>query len=302
VISIGGAVPSAAHFDLAAVRLNLPGLVVVGFTTDVSAFVADRFGNFNILQGTQVSFFTEAGAIDTSQATDATGIATAVIRTQNPAPVTVAAPSPQPLPQANGWVTVIAVVRGEESFVDSNANGIYDLGEPFTDLDEPYIDANDNGVYDLGEQFVDTNQNGVHDGPNGFWDGPGCPQAGCSSSPNIWRSLRLAFTGNIVNCSIAPATINVPNAGSETFIFSVSDANDNAPGPGTTVSFSATGGSLQGGTSFTVPNIVGGPYTGSVTLVDSAPTSGPTAGSITMTVTSPDVVTCVPVTINGTVN
>jgi hypothetical protein len=206
------------------------------------------------------------------------------------------------LPQANGWVTVIAVVRGEESFVDVNGNGIYDVGEPFTDMEEPYIDANDNGVYDVGEQFIDTNQNGVHDGPNGVWDGPTCSQPGCNSSPNIWRSLRLAFTGNIVNCTITPNSINVPNAGAQTFAFSVSDANGNAPGPGSSITFSATGGTLQGQTSFTLPDIVGGPYTGSVTLADSAPAGAPTAGSLTMTVNAVDVVSCPAVTIGGTVN
>ena len=297
VISIGGAVPSEKHLDLAAVRLNLPGLAKVGFTTNVSAFVADRFGNFNILQGTQVSFFTEAGAIDTSQSTDASGIATVVLRTQNPAPVPVAAP-----PQANGWVTVIAVVRGEESFVDTNGNGIYDVGEPFTDGEEPYIDANDNGMYDVGEQFVDTNQNGVHDGPHGVWDGPTCSQPGWNASPNIWTSLHLAFTGNIVNCTITPNTINVPDGGSQTFTFSVSDANGNAPGPGTSITFSASAGTLQGQTSFTLPDIVGGPYTGSVTLADAALGDPTAAASLTMTVTSSDVVPCSSVTINGTLN
>jgi hypothetical protein len=192
-------------------------------------------------------------------------------------------------------------VRGEEAFVDSNGNGVYDLGEPFTDDGEPYIDADDSGTYDVGEQFVDTNGNGVYDGPNGLWDGPTCTQLGCNTSPNIWRSLRMAFTGNIINCTLAPAVIAVPDGGSQTFFFSVSDVFGNAPGPGTSVAFSAVGGTLQGGTSFNLPDIVGGPYTGTITLLDTAP-GAPTAGSITMTVNAADVVSCVPVTINGTVN
>jgi hypothetical protein len=293
VISIGGAVPSGSHFSFVAVRHNLPGLVKVGFTTNVSAFIGDRFSNYNLLAGTQVSFFTEAGAVDTSSPMDATGVATAVFRTQAPDP------SPGGLP---GIVTVIAVVRGEEGFTDSNANGVFDAGEPFSDAGEPFIDANENGVYDAGEFFVDTNSNGVYDGPNGVWDGPGCAQAGCNPSPLIWQAQRMVFTGNITSCTFFPAAINVPNGGSQTFTAFVADSNGNAPGPGTSVSFSATGGTLQGATSVTVPDIVGGPFAASITLLDAAPAGSPTPGAITMTVISTEVVACPPVTINGTVN
>jgi len=196
------------------------------------------------------------------------------------------------------------VVRGEEGFVDTNGNGVYDVGEPFTDLEEPYIDANHNGVYDLGEQFIDTNQNGVHDGPNGVWDGPTCSQPGCNSSPNIWRSLTLAFTGNLpnFNCTITPNAINVPDGGTQRFDFSVGDINNNAPGPGTTITFSTTGGSLQGQSSFILPDIVGGPYTGSVTLADTTLADPVASGTLTMTVSSSDVVPCSSITIGGTLN
>src|SRR5712671_6612566 len=123
-----------------------------------------------------------------------------------------------------------------------------------------------------------------------------CTTAGCNRSPNIWRSLTLAFTGNITSCTLTPnpvtvPAINVPNGGFQTFDFSVSDANGNAPGPGTSISFSATAGTLQGQTSFILPDIVGGPFTGSITLAGSAPPpSGGKPGSITMTVGSSDVV------------
>ena len=55
----------------------------------IEAWMADRFGNYNILQGTSVSFATDAGAIDTSNVTDAFGITDSVYRTQNPMPTDV---------------------------------------------------------------------------------------------------------------------------------------------------------------------------------------------------------------------
>ncbi|XOV89923.1 MAG: beta strand repeat-containing protein [Pseudomonadota bacterium] len=43
--------------------------------------------------------------------------------------------------------TVLAFAQGEESFIDSNGNGQYDLGEPFIDLPEAFLDVNEDGVY-----------------------------------------------------------------------------------------------------------------------------------------------------------
>ena len=85
----------------------------------------------------------------------------------------------------DGYVTVIAWVRGEEGFVDVNHNGKYDLGEPFVDVGEPYVDANDNGQWDPGEWFYDVNGNNKYDGPNGVWDG----------ATKIWTQTVVVYTG-----------------------------------------------------------------------------------------------------------
>lgn len=306
VISIGGGVTSASHFDLATARLNLPGLVKSGFTTTLTAFAADRFSNFNVLAGTQVSFFTEAGAVDTSGALDANGITTVTFRTQLPLPVDTA-----PLLATNredGWLYAIAVVRGEESFIDANGNGVFDIGETLSDLSEPFIDANQNGVFDSAtEFFVDTNTSGGFNGPNGVWDGPNCPQAGCSTSPNIWRQILLMFTGNVTTCTIAPAAFAIADGGSQTFTLTVSDVNGNIPVPGTTISVSLTGaGQLVGQTSFPVFDGIGGPAGGAVTLVDNAAldTDPPASATVTMKVTTPagEVVSCPDTFVVGTVD
>jgi hypothetical protein len=79
--------------------------------------------------------------------------------------------------------TVTAYVLGEEDFVDQNGNGLYDEGEPFSNLLEAFIDFNEDGVYtpEIGpecgppssdencetagfeEEFIDFNQNGIYD-------------------------------------------------------------------------------------------------------------------------------------------
>jgi hypothetical protein len=85
----------------------------------------------------------------------------------------------------DGYVTVIAWVRGEEGFVDVNQNGTYDAGEPFVDEGEPYVDANDNGQWDPGEWFLDVNGDGSYTGPNASWD----------SDTTIWSQTRVVYTG-----------------------------------------------------------------------------------------------------------
>ena len=47
-----------------------------------------------------------------------------------------------------GRSTILVTAIGEESFVDSNANGVYDEGERWTNLTEAFLDNSENGLYD----------------------------------------------------------------------------------------------------------------------------------------------------------
>lgn len=346
VISIGGAVPSAKHFSIATQRFNLPGLVRFGVENDLSVFLADRFSNYNILAGTQVSFFTEAGAVDTSVTLSDTGSGVVKIRTQLPLPYSVPATHPF-YPNALGWLRVIAVTRGEETFGDANGNGIFDFGvDVFNtatmDLGEPFVDSNDNGLWDgpncnlplpgpnqntppagvlnpvacdpahPGEHFVDTNNNGQYDGPNGVWDGPGCTQAGCNQSPNIWTSIMLQFTGHPI-CTVSPQNgWVIPNGGLQVFTITIRDVNNNVPVPGVTLSGVAMNNSSGSRTDIGTGNlgipmrdgISAGPFTYTFTLADNSPfvTNDATGFTITVTGSVQDGINaCTPVNGSGTV-
>lgn len=147
-ISIGGGVPSATHYSLAiqAGKINLPGLLFVNEESQESTYMADRFGNYNILTGTSTSFYTEGGAIDRQGTAGSTGKTTVTLRTQNPMPVDVArALAGDALSNAyfgganepwytsgsltynprDGWVDVLAVTQGEEKFFDENVDGLF---------------------------------------------------------------------------------------------------------------------------------------------------------------------------------
>lgn len=96
----------------------------------------------------------------------------------------------------DGLVTIVAVVDGEEAFLDPNGNGQYDQGEEFTDSAEPFIDLNDNDQRDADEKYVDTNTNSAWDKANGQWD----------ASTKIMAIYKILWTGELDN---APDTSRI---------------------------------------------------------------------------------------------
>ena len=268
VMSIGGGVPNDAHLTIATDRYNLEGLAWANIQANISVYMADRFGNFNVLEGTAMSFYAESGAIDRNAVTDENGSASVVFRTQNPIPFDV-----QPEAWENtlcaglgtrygidmcnsghprdGWATVMVSTRGEEAFSDTNANGSYDAGETFTDTSqEAFLDANDNDAYDDGsadpeELYIDDNGDETcDDAGNGSWD----------SYKTIFKNATLLITGPPYYIETNPATFTIANGGSRTFTLLVSDRNLNPLIGDTTVSISTNVGELAGTTSYTFPN------------------------------------------------
>ena len=191
-ISIGGGVPSHKWLSLAASRFNVEGLACQNVTSTIDVRMADRFGNFNILKGTSVSFATDYGAIDTSNVTDDTGATTAVWRSQAPYPL------------SDGRVTILVQTTGEENFTDNDMDGVYTGADDFDttndDLPEPFINSNDNGplpfgTRDAGELFFDWPSTGTGAVPGAV--------AGVYNSGNlqwdanipIWEKINIWMTG-----------------------------------------------------------------------------------------------------------
>lgn len=163
-VSIGGGVASASHFTLASSIINLEGLVWMNLQSKVIALLGDRFGNYNVMNGTSVSFYAEeSGAIDAQGITGAatgtnvsgidatpgnTGEANVIFRTQNNKPQDVSralagdAISHSYFGDRNepfyyraldglihnprdGWADIIATTQGEETFYDENHDGLF---------------------------------------------------------------------------------------------------------------------------------------------------------------------------------
>jgi hypothetical protein len=264
-ISIGGGLPSASHFEIAAKTLNIPAMGCLGAKDDITAFVADRFFNYNILVGTAVSFFASAGAINTVNWTDATGNTTVSFMTEAPWPTDVAPIAGEPFwndglgithNPRDGWVSLTAVTTGEETFFDTNANGQYDSGEPFTDEGEPFVDYKRLFAYSSGDLFFDwpssvtpdagnpANPNGIYDLGNLVWD----------AKIPIFTTMNIVLTGppypgsstSRIELSTG-GTPAVPIAKNATATFNVylSDINMNTLAAGTSVTAKATNGTVS---------------------------------------------------------
>jgi len=257
IVSIGGGVPTASRFSVSATTLNIPGLDKNNLTSDITAYMSDRFGNYNILKGTTVSFWSEAAlAVDASTATvNEDGMATVLARTQHPAldvnmggqdvaPFTWESNLLSYVQSTYGWtgtthprdglVSILAYSQGEEHYDDLNANGVYDMGEPYQDThDDPFLDYNDNGTYnvytssgdDPTEVFNDVNKSGRWDGVNGSWD----------SQKDIFTNFKILITGQ-PHIGFSPNSFDIPNGGSQAFTILVCDRNLNYMSAGTKIS------------------------------------------------------------------
>lgn len=289
-VSIGGGIPSYSHLSVAASRLNLAGLDYDNLQSTITTYLADRFGNFNVLQGTSVSFYAEAGAIDRNNTTNETGSTSVTFRTQAPMPSTSAVAYTGFFPAALtgnpnvGLASIIAVTRGEECFVDNNGNGVYDGSaiDSFPagcDIGEPFIDADGDGNRGAGTEFyIDANQNGVYDGPNTVWDG----------NLMIWKEIEIAFSGSPVQITVTPvggaASFTIADGTAQTFQLCVADANGNSMMGGSTIATASTTGTLTGG-SATLGEIGAGPYCTNFVLADSKAGDTDPAEPYTLTVT-----------------
>jgi len=254
-LTITTGIPDQNSFSLSIETLNPEAFNLDGVTDAVTIHVGDHFNN-PVPDGTAVAFTTEGGQIAGSCTTVA-GVCTLDWVSSNPRP-------------ADGRVTILATAIGEETFVDSNGNGLLDAtGETFTDLAEAFRDDNENGTREATEEFLDFNASSLFDSADGKYNGLLCTQAARLTGAicDAPKSLHVRGSGVIVMsgseavislpgvisppaCTTGAAFIAVPT----TFILQVRDLRGQVMPAGTTITVTTTNGTLSGPTSFTVPN------------------------------------------------
>lgn len=276
-LAITTGIPNQKNISLSAVTLNPEVWRIDGVIVPITARLADRFNN-PVPDGTAVTFTAEGGSIGGSCTTVA-GACSVNWVSQDSRP-------------ANGRVSILATVIGEESFVDNNGNGKFDNADIFAttnDLPEAFRDDNESGVYDVGEFFSDFTINGVYDAADGKFNGILCEHTtlcGTAKTVSVRDSLVLVMSDSFAAITINPTpSVNVA-AGAQTVTITVGDLAHNQPMPkGTSIAISSDNGKLSGPTSYTMGNAnFNGPSVYSISLASDGTAS---TGTLTVTVTAP---------------
>jgi hypothetical protein len=170
---------------------------LTGTATDTSLTITVKIGDRNnqLLTDPHTIFFaTEWGLIEPSCVTE-DGICTVTWQTS------FGGPNP-----VNNRTTITAWTLGEESFTDTNGNGVFDDADTtFDDREEPFIDVNESNSFDTGEGVIDvvngndtTGANGVHDIGDSLLNSPSCTHSSlCSprTTTYIWTDIALEMDG-----------------------------------------------------------------------------------------------------------
>lgn len=277
-IASGRAVQSRVSLSME--KLSIEGFNFDGDISSVTLSLADRQGN-PVPDGTAVNFVTEGGVMIppvciVGKAVAGNSQCVVTIRSQNPRP-------------ANGRVSILAYVAGEEDFVDANANNVYDCGESFTDLGTAYRDDNENGVADVGEFSVPRAASAST-----------CSNATVptqTKGDGVWGAADVRMPGIII-FTTSGSVVTERSKTTSAVTFTVADGNGNSMPTGTTVTVTAVDGTsgnlltcaVAAGGNFTIPNTLN-PATTSVGLTNCAsgdairidvktPKTGTVSGSI----------------------
>jgi hypothetical protein len=127
-LSVSSGLPTQNFFSLSVGTFNIDGCDFDGTKTPINARLGDQFGN-PVPDGTTVNFITEGGRIGASSIGSCqtkNGVCSVDLESQN-------------FRSFDCRVSISAYAVGQESFIDTNQNGIYDSGEPFTDLADVFL-------------------------------------------------------------------------------------------------------------------------------------------------------------------
>lgn len=249
VVSTG--IADQNSFTIYADSYNPEALDWANTEVNVHVIASDHFNN-PVPDGSSVYFTTEGGQIESECQTQAGRCSVKWF-------------SSYPYPD-DARVTILATMLGEESFTDTNGNGIQDGNDPFDDLGEAFVDINENGVYDFGrEEFKDFNNNATWDAPDGKYNGVLCAEGSCSTNKNVYvrGDIVLVLSGSeaellALDSTTKDAIDHIQLSGNHATVDMIfSDRNGHPLPKGTTIK-------LEAGAVSVVPSSITIPSTNSV--------------------------------------
>lgn len=300
-------------FRVASTILNPRAYDFIGTEVELVVTVKDHSNN-PVADGTVVTFIADDNGYVEDQCVTTSGRCTVTW--------TSARDRSQPAdPDAldnNGYtndyiITVMARTIGEDSFIDKNANSLFDDGETYFTQSEAFLDANDDGDYDAGstdfDEYSDFNSNASFDGDDlvDTFRGKSCSSSAkalghCASQLEVWDTLRMINSSggtvyiSLSDClgtelayvrsdgSASAATLDI-SAGPTKYCLEVTDKNGNIPPTGTTIDVTSDNGTIDVSPS-TVPNQYVAPGTGFIGDIRIKPDEDSDSGTMTIKTSS----------------
>lgn len=229
VISTG--IADQDSISISAERFNPESFNYDGEVVSINILAADHFNN-PVPDGTTVFFTTEGGQIEPQCSTENGGCS-----------VKWKSSAPRP---ADGRITILASLLGEESFIDSNGNGLLDDTEVYDDIGVVFRDDNEDGVFNGSDERRDSTSNHVQVASDNEYNGILCSKGNtvnkCSSNKNIFvnASIVLVMSTSVAKFQVAD-TVQVSETSGTTFPVLIADQHEQPMPEGTTVEFSIGG-------------------------------------------------------------
>ncbi len=260
-LTITTGIPDNDSVSLSMECVNIEGWNRDGETTKVTVRMSDRYNN-PVPDGTAVTLNAEGGQVGSNCQTattpaDGAGVCSVTFVSQDPRP-------------ADGRISIIAFAIGEESFIDADADGVFNNADTPLEIGEPFRDDNESTAADTPpEFFADFNSNGVWDDATQpdyvNFNGLLCDSMTALCSAN--QTLFVSDQGVVVMSSGAATitdntvgnTITLAPPGGEgvaTFTLTIGDNKGNGStvqpmASGTTVDVTTSNGSMIGTSSYT---------------------------------------------------
>lgn len=260
-ISVTTGVARQDRISLSASTYNPASYNVDGVEVEITVRASDVFGNY-VPTGTIINFTTESGGMPGTCAITEEGGCTVTWRSSGTRP----GHYDSGLGLVNdekGMTTIMAYTLGEAGFTDSNANNVFDIGEPFISYAEPFRDDNWDQNYDVNaEMFVDTNFDKEYSSAPISYQGTLCSEDAkasghCASLMHVRDQIRIVQTYDsnpvirIFECSGSSCTPNdnyalaTPAAKGDFYVV-LQDQNGNMAPAGTTLTVTGDGYDIFG--------------------------------------------------------
>jgi hypothetical protein len=308
-LTITTGIPDNDSVSLSMACVNIEGWNRDGETTMVTVRMSDRYNN-PVPDGTAVTLNAEGGQVGSNCQTATTPADGAGVCS-----VTFVSSHPRDNGAGDGRVSILAFAIGEESFIDADADGVFNNADIPLEIGEPFRDDNESTAADTPpEFFADFNSNGVWDDATQpdyvNFNGLLCDSMTALCSPN--QTLFVSDQGVVVMSAGAATilddvggdiTLAAPGGeGVATFTLTIGDNKGNMTtsqpmASGTTVDVTTSNGSMVGPDSYDfLCSNVDGPIDFDFAVKGDTTAS---SGLITAEVTSPSgVVTVYSITFN----